>query len=109
MVRTLFVLSMDFTFNEKMEKSFKDEFGVVPIVYLVPENKIWQVETCAYAAGRAIDFIHQEKDYEIVREAFERKLREKEIIFDYVGTINLTYEERQQEIYLSNDIPCVII
>lgn len=103
MIWTLFVLDCDATFSLEAE----DESGVRPEVYLVPEERIVEVQGCAFNAGRRFGDDY-ELDPDCIGDYFETFMEELNIPFQYVGNINLTFGERQVD-YLADYIPREIV
>lgn len=104
MVWTLFVLDFDGTFSCEAE----DEFGVQPAVYLIPEDKIVEVQGCAREAGLEFGYNDVEFTPECIRDYFEEFMEGNNIPFKYVGSIDLTFGERQTD-YLADYIPREIV
>lgn len=103
MVWTLFVLDFDGTYSCEAG----DELGVQPSVYLVPENKIEEVQQCAYDAGQKFGN-DNELSTDCIGDYFEGFMEEQEIPYQEVGTIDLTFGERQTD-YLADYIPREIV
>ena len=104
MVWTLFVLDMDGTYDNEPE----DSAGVQPFVYLIPLDKQRDVEH--YAAMASQDF-HSGKNEELglyIGDYFEERMNNNGISFKPVGSIDLTFGERQVD-YLADYIPREII
>lgn len=126
MIRTLFVLDFDGTY------SFKEP-GILPMVFMVPADRIEDVEKCALNASdvfstcmefwfadlkekvetgsweRAIDFINRPEELpETIKETFVKLLWENGIEFQYVGNLNIPFKERQND-YLADYIPREIV
>lgn len=104
MTWTLFVLDMDGTYNNEPE----DSAGVQPSVYLIPLDRQKDVEH--YAAMASQDF-HSEKNIELglcIGDYFEEWMLNNRIDFKRVGSIDLTFGERQMD-YLADYIPREIV
>lgn len=102
MVWTVFVLDMDCTYsNEKMES-----MGVQPLVYLIPLQEQKKVESCARKA--CDDFYLKENLDLCIADYFEEKLKNDGIGYRLIGSIDLTFGERQID-YLADYIPREII
>lgn len=101
MIRTLFVLDMDATYDNEVP----DSLGVPPSVYLIPVNKQIEVEHFAVAASL---IFQQTNTDECIGDIFEGLLKRSEIPFQYVGSIDITFEERQVD-YLVDYIPREIV
>lgn len=99
-VWTLFVLDFDETYSHEAD----DAHGVTPLVYLIPVDKIVEVQQCAYDAKKK--FVD---DYSLcIGDRFEDFMEELEIPFNPVGSIDLTFGERQVD-YLADYIPKAIV
>ncbi len=98
MVWTLFVLDLDRTYD--MEDDFSN--GVQPLVYLIPLDRQRDVEHYARMAHN--DF-HTNKNVEewAIADCFEEWMRNNNCDFKVVGTIDLTFIERQVD-YLADYI-----
>lgn len=103
MIWTFFVLDFDATFSLESE----DEGGVQPMVYLIPEDKILEVQRCAFDAGQKFTY-NDELDSNCIGDYFEEFMNEQEIPFKEVGVIDLTFGERQVD-YLVDYIPREIV
>lgn len=83
-----FVLESNGLFDKQ-----NDEYGVTPVVFMIPQEDIFLAKTLAVKAGN--DFIERcDRDLE---EIFCDYLQEKKIAYHFVGFIKLPYEERQRE------------
>lgn len=104
MIWTFFVLDMDGTYdNEK-----PDSVGVQPLVYLIPLNRQRDVE---HYAGMASQDFNSEKNKELdlcIGDYFEEWMSNNGVEFKVVGSVDLTFEERQVD-YLANYIPREIV
>ena len=98
MTWTLFVLDFDETYNNNP----KDDDGVQPVVYLVPQNKLEEVRNLAHQSKN--DFWSDDESDLCMIEYFEKYLDTNNIDFKVVGDINLTFGERKGS-YLDNNIP----
>ena len=104
MVWTLFILDMDVTYDNEDE----DSVGVQPLVYLVPLDRIKDVEH--YAREAHNDF-HSDENVELglcIGDYFEEWLGNNGVDFKPVGSIDLTFGERQVN-YLADYIPREIV
>ena len=104
MIWTLFVLDMDATYD--CEEN--DSTGVQPLVYLIPLDKQKDVEH--YAAMAHQDF-HSKENVELdlcVGDYFEEWMGNNGVEFKQVGSIDLTFGERQVD-YLADYIPREIV
>ena len=102
MVYTILVLDFDGTYNNEPI----DGKGVEPAVYLIEESSIWKAERLADTASRC--FMEDIENTEPIGAIFEALLDENHIRWSYVGSIDLSYGERQRD-YLSDGIPRVIV
>lgn len=100
---TLFVLDFDGTYSCEAE----DELGIQPAVYLVPEEKLEEVQQCAYDAGQKFGY-NNEFGLDCITEYFEGFMDMNEIPYQEIGSINLTFGERQVD-YLADYIPREIV
>lgn len=104
MLWTFFVLDFDGTYdNEK-----PDSIGVQPFVYLIPLEEQRSVEMYAMEAHK--DF-HSEENQKLgltISNYFEEWMANNGIEFKPVGSIDLTFGERQVD-YLADYIPREIV
>lgn len=103
MIWTLFVLDFDGTYSLEKE----DELGVAPVVYLVPENKLVEVQKCAFDAGMKFGY-NDELDSGCIGDYFAEFMNEQEIPFKEVGNIEIPFGDRQVD-YLADYIPREIV
>lgn len=102
MVWTLFVLDFDATYDNEDP----DSPGVQPTVYLIPLARQREVEHCA---GMATQAFWQDTVSDLcIGDHFEAQLNDREIPYKIVGTIDLTFGERQVD-YLADYIPREIV
>ena len=104
MVRTLFVLDFDGTYDNEDE----DSTGVQPLVYLIPLDRQKDVEH--YAREAHNDF-HSEENKELdlcIGDYFEEWLGNNGVDYQLVGSIDLTFCERQTD-YLADYIPREVV
>ena len=101
MVRTLFVLDFDGTYDFEEEGSY----GVEPLVYLVPEDRIFEVTV---SARKASANFHLEESDMCIGDLFEEELKARGIEFQQVGSLHIPFEERQED-YLADYIPREIV
>lgn len=94
MTWTLFVLDFDETYDFEEEGSY----GVEPMVYLVPENRVFEIEL---AAIKATEKFHDENNGMCIGDLFEEELETKGIEFQLVGSLHIPFEERQCD-YIRN-------
>lgn len=99
---TLFVLDFDGTYDNEEP----DSNGVQPLVYLIPLERQKDVEQ--YAAMALLDFIFNEDSEETITDYFEERMRNNNFDFRRVGSIDLTFGERQVD-YLADYIPRKIV
>lgn len=100
---TLFVLDFDATYSLEKEESV----GVAPVVYLVPECKIVEVQQFAFDAGQRFIYA-DESDSRCIGDYFEAYLDMNKIPYQEIGIINLTFGERQVD-YLADYIPKEVV
>ncbi len=98
---TLFVLDFDGTYDNEEP----DSDGVQPIVYLIPLERQKDVEH--YAVMAYNDF-HSEDNEWTIADCFEEWMNNNDCDFKVVGTIDLTFGERQVD-YLADYIPREIV
>lgn len=99
-----FVLDFDYTYDN--EEPGSD--GVQPLVYLVPNNRLSDVEHYAKMAHN--DF-HSDENGEIgltITEYFEEWMENNDCNYRRIGKIDLTFEERMGN-YLADCIPGAIV
>lgn len=100
---TLFILDFDGTYDiEPMESD-----GVQPSVYLIPLDKQREVEAIAKEAS--IEFnTNEDGCCWCIGDYFESFLSQKKIDFQMIGSIDLTFGERQVN-YLADYIPREVV
>lgn len=103
MIRTLFVLDFDGTYDNEEEGGY----GVTPSVYLIPLDKQIEVERIAYAASKEFNE-NVDESGECIGDLFERRLKSKGIEFQLVGGLDIPFEERETD-YLADYIPIAIV
>ena len=104
MVRTLFVLDFDGTYDNEDE----DSTGVQPLVYLIPLDRQKDVEH--YAREAHNDF-HSEENKALdlcIGDYFEEWLGNNGVDYQLVGSLDLTFGERQVD-YLADYIPREVV
>ena len=104
MIWTFFVLDFDATYNNEELKSV----GVQPFVYLIPLDRQRDVE---YYAAMAHQDFHSEENKELglcIGDYFEEWMANNGVDFRPVGSIDLTFGERQGK-YLADYIPGEIV
>lgn len=82
MIRIFFVLDFDGTYDNEDP----DDYGVTPLVYLIPKEKQLEVEA---TARKAHDMFLEEGDDLCIGDYFEDLLTAKEIDFQRVGELKL--------------------
>lgn len=103
MIYTLFVLDFDGTYDiEPMESN-----GVEPLVYLIPLDRQLDVERCAREASHDFN-TNEDNCCWCIGDYFEHKLKENGITFKEIGSIDLTFGERQED-YLADYIPREVV
>lgn len=103
MIRTLFVLDFDGTYDNEDEEGY----GVEPLVYLIPLDKQIEVERIAYAASKEFNENADESDM-CIGDLFEEELEAKGIKFHQVGSLHIPYYERETD-YLADYIPIAVV
>ncbi len=101
-VWTLFVLDFDWTYS--IEGYY--DIGVPPVVYLIPQSKIKEVQKCASRASE--DFGCSEDGDWGIGDYFEEYMKEMNIPFKEIGDINIPFGERQHN-YLADYIPREVV
>ena len=103
MIRTLFILDFDGTYDNEDE----DSYGVEPLVYLIPLDRQLEVERIAYAASKDFNLNADGSDM-CIGDLFEEELEIRGIEFQQVGSLHIPFEERQEN-YLAYYIPREIV
>lgn len=103
MIRTLFVLDFDGTYDNMEE----EDYGVEPLVYLIPLDKQIEVERIADAAHDEFHANDNESDM-CIGDLFEAELEAQGIEFQQVGSLHIPFEERQED-YLADYIPIAVV
>lgn len=98
---TYFTLDMDATYDNETP----DSDGVQPMIYAVPLQSLEDVEQLAIKAGREFN---SENSEECIGDLFERNLIEKGIVFQLIGHLDISFEERQTD-YLADYLPHTIV
>lgn len=84
--------------DETYDNEDENEYGVTPLVYLVPEERLSDVHRCAKDACR--DF---HTDWTMcIGDYFEERMSDGGIDYRPVGEIKLTFKERRED-YLSDE------
>lgn len=99
---TLFVLDFDGTYDNEEP----DSNGVQPLVYLIPLEHQKDVEH--YATMASQDFNSGENGCMTITDYFEEWMNNNNCDFRRVGSIDLTFAERQVD-YLADYIPREIV
>ena len=94
MTWTLFVLDFDETYDFEEEGSY----GVEPMVYLVPENRVFEIEL---AAIKATERFYEEENGMCIGDLFEELLEQNGVEFQLIGSLHIPFEERQCD-YIRN-------
>lgn len=103
-VWTFFVLDFDGTYSNELP----DIEGVQPSVYLIPLDEQKNVEAFARIACSAFHSEENQESDMSIGDYFEELLKNNGIKFKYVGSIDLTFGERQVD-YLADYIPREIV
>ena len=103
MIRTLFVLDFDGTYDNEEE----GDYGVEPLVYLIPLDRQIEVERIAYAASKEFNENADGSDM-CIGDLFEEGLEAKGIEFQQVGSLHIPYYERETD-YLADYIPIAVV
>lgn len=102
MIRTLFVLDFDGTYDNEDEEGY----GVEPLVYLIPLDRQLDVERIAYAASK---YFSENTDSDMcIGDLFESELEAKGIEFQQVGSLHIPYYERETD-YIADYIPIAVV
>lgn len=97
MIRTFFVLDFDGAYDLEPE----DEYGVAPVVYLIP--KASEAAVCRYARLASKMFLESENETLCIGDYFDQLLKINDIPFQIVGDLHIPFEERQED-YLDDSI-----
>ena len=103
MIRTLFVLDFDGTYDNEEE----GDYGVEPLVYLISLDKQIEVERIAYAASKEFNENADGSDM-CIGDLFEAELEAKGIEFQQVGSLHIPFHERETD-YLADYIPIAVV
>ena len=103
MIRTLFVLDFDGTYDNEYDEGY----GVEPLVYLIPLDKQIEVERIADAAHNEFHTNDDESDM-CIGDLFEEGLEAQGIEFQQVGSLHIPFKERQDE-YLADHISIAVV
>lgn len=100
-VRTYFTMDFDDTYDNEEP----DGNGVQPSVYAVPLYRLEEVERLATESGE--EFNASDSDV-CIGDIFERKLIDTGITFQCIGTLDISFEERQMD-YLADYLPLMVV
>ena len=103
MIRTLFILDFDGTYDNEDE----NDYGVEPSVYLIPLDRQLDVERIAYAASKEFNENADGSDM-CIGDLFEEELKSKGIEFQQVGSLHIPYYERETD-YIADYIPIAVV
>lgn len=98
---TFFVLDFDGTYDFEEEGSY----GVEPLVYLIPEDRMFEVTVSARKASASF---HLEESGMCIGDLFEEELEVRGIEFQQVGSLHIPFNERQED-YLADYIPREVV
>ena len=96
----LFVLDFDSTYDNEQE----DSYGVKPLVYLVPTERLKDVHHYAKEAHKDL----KEDCSMCIADYFEEWMDNNGVDYREVGELELTFEERRG-VYLSNEIGVAVV
>ena len=102
MIRTFFVLDFDGTYDLEPE----DEYGVEPVVYMIPKESETAVFRYARLASKM--FLEAEDNTLCIGDYFEQLLTSNNIPFQVVGNLHIPFGERQWD-YLDDSIAREIV
>ena len=92
MIRTFFVLDFDGTYDLDGSDP-EDEYGVEPVVYLIP--KASETAVCRYARLASKMFLESENETLCIGDYFDQLLKANGIPFQIVGDLHIPFRERQ--------------
>lgn len=98
---TYFTLDFDGTYDNEEP----DSNGVEPLVYAVPQSRLEEVEHLATESGQ--EFNDSDCD-DCIGDIFEHKMIDAGITFQCIGSLNLSFAERQVD-YLADYLPHVVV
>lgn len=98
---TYFTLDFDSTYDNEEP----DSNGVQPLVYAVPQTRLGDVERLAMESGQ--EFNDFDTD-DCIGDIFEHKMIDAGILFQCIGSLDLSFEERQTD-YLAGYLPHVVV
>lgn len=99
---SLFVLDFDETYDNEQE----DDYGVKPMVYLVPTERLNDVHH--YAEEAHDDFHADDTGSMCIGDYFEEWMDNNGVDYRIVGELELTFEERRGS-YLSSEIELEVV
>lgn len=97
MIRTFFVLDFDGTYD--LEPG--DEYGVEPVVYMIPKES--ETAVIRYARLASKMFLESENETLCIGDYFDQLLKANDIPFHIIGDLHIPFEERQVD-YLDDSI-----
>lgn len=100
MIRTFFVLDFDGTYDLDGSNP-EDEYGVEPVVYLIPKES--EAAVCRYARLASKMFLESENETMCIGDYFDQLLKANDIPFQIVGDLHISFRERQED-YLDDSI-----
>lgn len=98
---TYFTLDFDGIYDNE----YPDGRGVPPLLYIVPKSRLKEVEHLAIESGREF---HDSETDDCIGDLFERKLDNVGIVFQCMGSLDLSFEERWGD-YLADYLPYVVV
>ena len=101
---TFFVLDLDNTYGNESENAL----GVQPFVYLIPEDRQEDIKYCARGAADDFHSVENEESGKCIGDYFDERLEKEGISVKPVGSVDLTFGERQEN-YLSDCIPWEVL
>lgn len=96
-------LTLDFDGTYDNEEP--DSNGVQPLVYAVPQCRLEEIERLATESS--IEFNDSDTD-DYIGDIFECKMIDAGITFQCIGSLDLSFEERQMD-YLADYLPHVVV
>lgn len=96
-------LTLDF--DDTYDNEDPDGNGVQPLIYAVPLHRLEEVEHLATESGEEFNASDSNS---CIGDIFERQLIDAGIAFQLIGTLDLSFEERQMD-YLADYLPHVIV
>lgn len=96
-------LTLDF--DSTYDNEEPDNDGVQPLIYAVPQSRLEEVERLATESGQG--FNDSDTD-DCIGDIFERKMIDAGITFQCIGSLDLSFEERQMD-YLADYLLHVVV